>query len=317
MYYPSGFFKAKAREALKGFWQTALLIALIVNLPGLLAQGITVFTGNDPMDRVQAVVIAASREGLLTRDLLVNEITSYVNSSGFWMAVGLNTAAWLVTPCLALGMYKWLMDRLRKAPAADAVSGAFCRGRLFFKAIGLQLLVILKVLLWMLPGVAVFAWMTYSMYGAQTAAAAASAMRTADYMTLPVILLMAVPGAVAALRYSMAEFILADEPETKITECIRRSKEQMRDLKRMLFMLLISFLLWYLLQLFVSSFLSSMGSGIIALLFQMLSGLALSVYMSGSEAAFYLETRMGKIPKKPADGGEATDGNADANPDPQ
>ena len=49
MYYPSGYFKAKARDALKGCWQTALLIALIVNLPGLLAQGISVFTGNDPM----------------------------------------------------------------------------------------------------------------------------------------------------------------------------------------------------------------------------------------------------------------------------
>ena len=49
MYYPSGYFKAKARDALKGCWQTALLIALIVNLPGLLAQGISVFTGNDPV----------------------------------------------------------------------------------------------------------------------------------------------------------------------------------------------------------------------------------------------------------------------------
>ena len=102
----------------------------------------------------------------------------------------------------------------------------------------------------------------------------------------------------------MAEFILADEPETKITECIRRSKEQMRDLKRMLFMLLVSFLIWYLLQLLVASYLSGMGSGIVALLFQMLTGLALNVYMSGSEAAFYLETRLGKIPKREAETAE-------------
>ena len=298
MYYPSGFFRAKAREALKGHWQTALLIALIVNLPSLLAQGIAVFTGNDPMDRLQAIVITSSRDGMLTQTLLRQEITAYLGSSGFWLAAGLNLAAWLITPCLALGMNKWLMDRLRKAPVADVIEGAFCRVRLFFKAIGLQLLVILKILLWMLPGIALLTGLTIALYQADTAVAVNNAARTLNAMTLPVILVMAVPGAIAALRYAMAEFILADEPETKITECVRRSKEQMRELKKMLFVLLVSFLIWYLLQLLVASFLSNMGAGVVSLLFQMLTGLALSVYMSGSEAAFYLETRLGKIPKK-------------------
>ena len=287
MYYPSGYFKAKAREALKGCWQTALLIALIVNLPGLLAQGISVFTGNDPMDRLQAVVITYSRDGTLTQAVLMREMENYLTSSGFWMTVGLNLVAGLVTACLALGMYKWLMDRLRKAPVTDAVEGAFCRVRLFFRAIGLQLLVILKILLWMLPGIGLFIGLTFSLYRAQTAVAADSALRTVNALTLPVILVMAVPGAIAA-------------------ECIRRSKEQMRDLKKMLFMLMVSFLIWYLLQLLVASFLSSMGSGVVSLLFQMLTGLALSVYMSGSEAAFYLETRLGKIPKREVETAEET-----------
>ena len=297
MYYPSGFFKGKAREALKGHWQTALLIALIVNLPSLLAQGITVFTGNDPMDRLQAIMITASRDGTLTQSLLIREITAYLTSSGFWMMVGLNVAAFVITPCLGLGMNKWLMDRLRKAPVTDVLDGAFCRVRLFFKALGLQLLIILKVLLWMLPGIALFAGLLIPLYTAETADAANSVLRTVNAMTLPVILVMAVPGGIAALRYAMAEYILADEPETKITECVRRSKEQMRELKRMLFMLLVSFLFWYLLQLLAASLLSGMSS-ILALLFQMLTGLALSVYMSGSEAAFYLETRLGAIPKR-------------------
>ena len=297
MYYPSGFFKGKAREALKGHWQTALLIALIVNLPSLLAQGITVFTGNDPMDRLQAVMITASRDGTLTQSLLIREITAYLTSSGFWMMVGLNVAAFVITPCLGLGLNKWLMDRLRKAPVTDVLDGAFCRVRLFFKALGLQLLIILKVLLWMLPGIALFAGLLIPLYTAETADAANSVLRTVNVMTLPVILVMAVPGGIAALRYAMAEYILADEPETKITECVRRSKEQMRELKRMLFMLLVSFLFWYLLQLLAASLLSGMSS-ILALLFQMLTGLALSVYMSGSEAAFYLETRLGAIPKR-------------------
>ena len=149
----------------------------------------------------------------------------------------------------------------------------------------------------MLPGIALLIGLMIPLYQADTPDAMNSAIRTMNALTLPVILAMAVPGAIAALRYAMAEFILADEPEMKITECIRRSKEQMRELKRMLFTLLISFLLWYLLQLLVASFLSGMSS-IVALLFQMLTGLALSVYMSASEAAFYLETRLGSIPKR-------------------
>ena len=299
MYYPSGYFRSKARDALKGHWQTALLIALIVNLPTLLAQGITVFTGNDPMDRFQAVVIQASRDGIMTQSLLTGEISAWLHSSGFWMTTGLNLFAWLITPCLALGMYKWLMDLLRKQPETDAVTGAFCRIRLFFRAIGLQLLIILKILLWTLPGLALLIVLMLPLYRAGTAEAANSAMQTVNLFTLPVVLAMAVPGVLAALRYAMAEFILADNPEARVTECIRRSKEHMRELKKMLFMLLFSFLLWYLLQLLVASFLSGMGSGILSLLFQMLTGLALNIYMSGSEAAFYLETKLGVI-EKPA-----------------
>ena len=298
MYYPSGYFKARARDALKGHWQTALLIALIVNLPELLAQGITVFTGNDPGDRLQAIIITYSRDGTLTQGLRAREISAFLNSSGFWLAIGLNAAAWLVTPCLSLGMYRWLMDRLRKAPVTDAIEGAFCRIRLFFKAIGLHLLIILKIFLWMLPGIGLLTGLMFALFRTGTADAVSSAMQTVNVLTLPAILLIAVPGAVAALRYAMAEFILADEPETKITECVRRSKEQMRELKKMLFVLMFSFLIWYLLQLLVASFLSGMGSGILSLLFQMLASLILGVYMSGSEAAFYLETRMGRIPKR-------------------
>ena len=74
MYYPSGFFKTKARDALKGHWQTALLIALIVNLPSLLAQGISVFTGNDPATLVRVGSVSLpSRAGV---ELLLSSETA-------------------------------------------------------------------------------------------------------------------------------------------------------------------------------------------------------------------------------------------------
>ena len=53
MLYPSVVFRMKARAALKGHWQTALLVALIVNLPTLLMQGFSAYTGNDLITRLQ------------------------------------------------------------------------------------------------------------------------------------------------------------------------------------------------------------------------------------------------------------------------
>ena len=128
------------------------------------------------------------------------------------------------------------------------------------------------------------------------AASRLAALQRSYSMTLPVLLLIAVPAAMAALRYAMAEFILAEEPGEKIRACIRRSKEMMKDQKRNLFFLLLSFLLWYLLEMMIASMLT----GVLALVFQMLAGLALSVYMAASVAAFYLFLQSGaKVPTEP------------------
>ncbi len=69
-------------------------------------------------------------------------------------------------------------------------------------------------------------------------------------------LLLIVPGIVAAYRYSMALFILMDDPDTPIMECIRRSKEITRGHKGQLFVLELSFIGWTLLCIipFVSIF---------------------------------------------------------------
>ena len=282
MLYPSAIFRMKARAALKGHWQAALLVALIVNLPTLLMQGFSAYTGNDLITRLQAVMVAASRDGVMTQDLLLKEFDAILASTGFWTVRGLEVLAWLITPCLTLGMYKWLMDRLRGQE--DPVSTVLRRMKLFLKAIGLQLLIILKILLWMLPGIAAAAALMLPVFQSPTLAGRLTALQNSYNMTLPVTLLIAVPGAIAALRYAMSEFIMADEPEEKILPCIRRSKELMKDKKKDLFFLLFSFLLWYLLEMMIASMLN----GVLSTVFQMLAGLALSVYAGCSVAAFYL-----------------------------
>ena len=132
MFIPSGYYRKKALAALKGHWQPALLVALIVNLPTMLMQGFSMFTGNDLMDRLSAFIVSASRDGVLTQQTLLQEINTIVASTAFWLIRGLEILAMLVTPCLSLGMYKWLMDLLHGEE--QPVNAVFSRLRLFLKA---------------------------------------------------------------------------------------------------------------------------------------------------------------------------------------
>ena len=285
MFIPSAFYRRKALEALKGHWQTALLIALILNLPTLLMQGFSVYTGNDLADRLQAFMVSASRDGVMTPQLLLDEFNAIVNSAGFWTVRGLEILAWLVTPCLALGMYKWLLDLLQGTEGP--VSTVFSRTRIFLKSIGLQLLIILKVLLWALPGLAVMVYLLLPVFTSTSVLTQLSAMERSYNLTFPLLLLTAVPAVMAALRYAMSEYIMAEDPGRRILFCIRRSKELMLNQKRSLFLLAVSFLLWYLLEILIASMLP----GVLALVFQMLAGLALTVYMAGSFSVFYLRLK--------------------------
>ena len=60
-------------------------------------------------------------------------------------------------------------------------------------------------------------------------------------------LLFVVPGIIAAYRYSMAPFIMAENPDIGIREAVRRSKMIMHGNKLRLFRLQLSFFGWYLL----------------------------------------------------------------------
>ena len=61
-------------------------------------------------------------------------------------------------------------------------------------------------------------------------------------------LLFVIPGIVAAYRYAMAPYILADHPEMSGIDCIRASKKLMTGKKGKLFLLDLSFIGWILLS---------------------------------------------------------------------
>lgn len=62
-------------------------------------------------------------------------------------------------------------------------------------------------------------------------------------------LLLIIPGIIAALRYSMAYFIMHDNPDISAMDAIRQSKEMMRGYKGNLFVLYLTFIGWFLLAL--------------------------------------------------------------------
>lgn len=61
-------------------------------------------------------------------------------------------------------------------------------------------------------------------------------------------MLFIIPGIVAIYRYSMAEFILAEEPRKGALQCISESKQMMRFNKMKLFVLQLTFLGWGILS---------------------------------------------------------------------
>lgn len=60
-------------------------------------------------------------------------------------------------------------------------------------------------------------------------------------------LLLIIPGIIASLRYSMAYFIMTDNPQLSAFEALNQSKQMMTGFKGKLFRLWLSFLGWFLL----------------------------------------------------------------------
>ena len=100
--------------------------------------------------------------------------------------------------------------------------------------------------------------------------------------TLLWTLLFIVPGIVAALRYSMTYYILAENPELNASEAINRSKELMDGNKWRYFCLGLSFIGWIILTLF------TLGIG----------NLFLNPYMQAANAAFYRDITEVKVEEK-------------------
>jgi uncharacterized membrane protein len=101
-------------------------------------------------------------------------------------------------------------------------------------------------------------------------------------------LLLVVPGIVAAYRYSMAPYLMAENPDIGAFEAIHRSKEMMDGNKGRLFCLHLSFIGWMLLSGVCVGILNSI-LGFVGTALGLVVSIALWVYVHSSVTAFYME----------------------------
>ncbi len=103
-------------------------------------------------------------------------------------------------------------------------------------------------------------------------------------------LLFIIPGIIAAIRYSMAFYILADHPEYSVTQCINESKARMRGNCGKYFIMILSFIGWAFLASFAQEFILAPFSGaglILGNIIGIIPMVFLYVYVKTTETVFY------------------------------
>ena len=255
----SFFFKHKARQALKGNWQTALLVTFFSGIFLTVAQVAQSVTMQDinPLMSSLSMTLGSMPEGITPESAHYHEVLDLyrrlyaaitsVPQSTWMMLLGGNLLALVVSPVLNVSLSHYFIRRIDGEDIGFA-AGLTARLNLFFRSLWLYVIMAVKIFLWSL--------------------------------------LFIIPGIIAALRYSMAAFYLAEDPSLTARQAIRKSKDSMQHMKMSYFMLQLSFIGWNLLISLVQMFLLDVNPVIALVVAQFLS-LAVSTYMNASCAVFY------------------------------
>ena len=256
--------RRRSRQVIKPNMQVLLLIALVASLPGLLANVVTVLSGNSLLSQYQQSIDAS-----MTVEELMGMMERYV-SSGVWMAMTLSMAQAVLTPVLTLGLINAFLTLLRGGTVG--VATVFSRMRAFGRSILLTLLLTLKIFLWTLPGMAVM------ILGAFLGESGFLFAATIGFVLMLVLVIL------AAYRYAMASYFLADVPTTGPRVCIRRSKEVMRSRKWQLFALELPYLAG---NYAIYTLITLVIPGVIGTTVSLMAQLIFTVYIEGARCAFF------------------------------
>lgn len=286
---PAYVFRRRARQAMGPVMSILVLVTLIAMLPSLISQTITTMTESDPTAALaelyteeRAIALAGEDEqaALTALEEIGDGMKRFVAEK--WPLMALTGAITLLFgPVLTLGQNHAMLRVLRGEEITAAT--VLVRLPLFFKAIGLELMKLLRILLWELPGLAV---MTLGA-GLSFIVPLLGMLVMIGGMALTFVMVV---RAMYSLR--LATYVMAEEPEVGISEALHRSTRRMNGRRMELFGLEISFLGWRLLYIMVQALLLGMLGSVIGYTLSLFVSFMLQMYIYMTEAAFYQEYAM-------------------------
>lgn len=228
----SFYYKTKAKEALRGNWQTAMLVAFFSGILTTLLQ-------------VLQLVLLPNQMAFVSPEAYAAELLQ-VPQSNWVILLVVSLLALLVSPVLAQGCHFYFLQLDRGTDLGFA--GLFYRLNWFWKSLWLYVRMFVQIFLWSL--------------------------------------LLFIPGIIAAIRYSMAPYFLAQHPDITVSEAFQRSKETMADKKMNFFSLMVSFFGWMMLATLAQTYLCEVNyvlGTVVGLAFQVW----VAAYQNASVANFF------------------------------
>ncbi len=252
-------FRDTAWNSLRGRYWWAVLAALVAGILGGYTAGQPSFDWKFSSNDVQSVGEWFRQLPDMLSWSSVSDVADVFRLPGFIASSGMTHAfyglmAGIASIALTYGLAMFIIGgaielgfdlfnvSLYTAPGKPKFDLLFSRFSIFGRALGLRFLMALKIFLWSL--------------------------------------LFVVPGIVAAYRYAMAPYLLAENPDLTAPEAIEQSKQMMAGNKGRLFCLQFSFIGWYIL--------AAITGGV--------GWIFLAPYTKSADTAFYMELT-GRLPK--------------------
>lgn len=227
--------RAEARESLSGNWLIAVLAGLMAAILGATSGFSFSFSFGSSNSGVE------NADGATAQEIITEAFEQLPDGMGtifiaavaaiFSFAAIVSLVYMFIGPAAAIGYNRFNIDMVNGQGANFTT--IFSGFKIFFKAFGLSLFMGLFTFLW--------------------------------------ALLFFIPGIIAAFRYSMAPYIMAENPNIGIREAVNMSKQMMKGYKWRYFCLGLSFIGWAILCVFTC------GIGV----------LWLNPYIYAANAAFY------------------------------
>ncbi len=256
----SALFRKSARQALRGNWQTALLITFSAGIFGIISNVIQMRFNLQLTPSADLIKIFSEGrrqfsgfQGLF----LLLFILDFVFSSA--LAIGLN-------------YYYLQLHRGREA----VYSLLFSRIHILGKCLGQSLLISLYTLGWGAVVFVPFLLIAFLLHGM-------------NYVLAVIFIIgLACLLMIITYRYAMAPYLMADHPEMGVMESIRESKRMMNGQAGRLFGLQLSLIGWGFLAAGITAGLRYI-SPVFGTVIGLLCSLILQVYINAAFTAFYLD----------------------------